>query len=173
MWQRFLDLIVAYKLGDLASIVGVAISIVGFVLTVWGVLKSRKAAERAEAAATAARDSIRIFDTTVDFASAITTLEELRRAHRAGQWPILPDRYAAVRKLLINVRASNPGLSEQQNKVIQQSLANLAVLEQTVERGLVAKSDPANPAKLNQILSQDIDELVAIFAELKMKNTGG
>lgn len=46
-------------IGDLASLAGVAISIVGFVVTVWNVRRSKSAAERAEAAANEARQAMR------------------------------------------------------------------------------------------------------------------
>jgi len=57
-----LNFITANKIGDLASLAGVVISLVGFAVTVVGVFRSKRASERAEAAARAARDSIRIFD---------------------------------------------------------------------------------------------------------------
>ncbi len=172
MWANTLIFISAYKIGDLASLAGVLISLVGFAVTVVSVLKSRRAAERAQIAAKAARDGIRLFETVVDFTQTISTLEELKRAHRYGQWQILPDRYAAVRKVLISLRTSNPGLTERQNTVIQEALSNLRLYETNVERGLSSGGAP-NAAKLNASLSRDIDDLVAVLGEIKMASTGG
>jgi hypothetical protein len=67
VWANTLIFISAYKIGDLASLAGVLISLVGFAVTVVSVLKSRRAAERAQIAAKAARDWIRLFETVVYF----------------------------------------------------------------------------------------------------------
>jgi hypothetical protein len=72
------------KVGDVASIAGVVISVIGFVVTVFGVFRSKAASEAAAAAATSARDSIRAFETIVDFTAAISRLEDLRLMHRSG-----------------------------------------------------------------------------------------
>jgi hypothetical protein len=94
-----------YGIADWASIVGIAISVVGFIFTLIGVSRSKRAAIQAAAAARAARDEIRLLDTIVDFSAAITTLEEIKRLHRQNDaWQILPDRYATIRKMLIQLR---------------------------------------------------------------------
>jgi len=74
----------------------------------------------------------------MDFTAAISRLEELKLAHRSGQWAVLPDRYAAVRKLLITIRTSNSDLTAKQQTAIQQALANLRSYETSVEKGLVS-----------------------------------
>jgi hypothetical protein len=172
LWERFLGFVAANKVGDLASIAGVLISVIGFGFTVVGVFQSRNAAERAETAARAARDTIRLFDMVVDFTEAISNLEDIKRAHRSGQWAMLPDRYAAIRKLLITLRTSNPSLTEDQNVVIQEALANLRLHETHIEKGLAAGASP-NAVKLNAAVSRDIDQLVQLLTELKMAKTGG
>ncbi len=77
--------------GDLASLAGVAISIVGFVVTVWNVRRSESAAERAEAAANEARRAMRIYQTVSDLASAIAIMEEVMRLHRHGEINLILD----------------------------------------------------------------------------------
>lgn len=77
-----------------------------------------------------------------------------------------------VRKVLISLRTSNPGLTERQNTVIQEALSNLRLYETNVERGLSSGGAP-NAAKLNASLSRDIDDLVAVLGEIKMASTGG
>src|SRR6266849_960441 len=97
-----------YHIGDLASIVGVAISVIGFIVTVWNVRRSKSAAERAEAAANEARSLVRGYQTIADFSAAIAIMEEIKRLHRTGQLDMLLDRYAALRKVLIGVRKLSP-----------------------------------------------------------------
>jgi hypothetical protein len=164
-------ILVLHHVGDLASVAAVCLSVVGFSFTIYGVFKSKSAAQRAEQAARSTRDSISLLDTVVDFAAAISILEEVKRLHRSGQWSVLPDRYASLRKILVTLRASSPKLSHNQRSAIQNALANLYALEGLVERSL---GDPSGlkPAKFNAVISRDVDELIAALAELKAAETG-
>jgi hypothetical protein len=169
-WSAALVWIVDHKIGDLASIAGVLISIVGFGLTVHGVRKSKNAAIRAEEAATAMRDSIRLLDTIIDFAAAISLLEEIKRLHRAQAWNALPDRYAALRKLLISVRRG-VDLRENQESMIQSAITNLLTIETQVEKAIGTNTSPS-VHKLNTLLSTDLDNLIAVLTDLKAEKSG-
>jgi hypothetical protein len=172
LWASFSSFLTEYRAGDIASIVGVVISVVGFAITLIGVFKSRSAAARAEEAAKAATQSIRQFEAVVDFSTAISVLEEIRRSQRQQQWHSLPDRYATLRKVLISVRASNPNLTEGQLLTIQSSLASLNAVEKAVEKALEGDTSP-KAARLNAIISREIDGLVTVLAELKAATSGG
>jgi hypothetical protein len=126
----------ANHLGDLSGILGVFISLIGFLITIIGVYKSQGAAERAEKAAKSTRESIQLLNSVVDFSAAISILEEIKRLHRREDWLLLPDRYASIRKLLISLRSSGPRLSDEQSTVIQTALANLRSIEEQVERAM-------------------------------------
>ena len=170
LWSEFLTRIADEHLGDLASIAGFAISIIGFGLAIYNVRRSRRAAERAQEAAQSARNSIRIFETLVDISAVIGMLEEMKRAHRNSQWAILPDRYAALRKILIGVRKSR-NLSDRHSAALQGAIVNLSDIEKAVEKAL--PNVPANShAKFNAALSENIDALAAVLAELKFGDTG-
>lgn len=162
--------IATYRIGDLASIAGVAISLVGFAVTVLNVRRSRSAAERAEAAANDARRLIRGYETITDFSAAIAIMEEIKRLHRVGQIDPLLDRYAALRKTLIEVRKMSPLANQNMDQVIQNAITTLAAMEDLVERARAARSAP-NFVQLNQRLSRDIDELYGVFVD--MKREGG
>ena len=171
MWASILAWLKDNQVGDLTGVLGIVISLIGFWVTVAGVVRSHRAAEQAAAAARSARESIRLFDTVVDFSSAIATLEEIKRAHRQAAWSMLPDRYAAIRKLLITLRAANGDLSEGHLSLIQNAIANLQDIEASVERALISPG-ALKPAKFNALLSEDIDNLVAVLTELKASKTG-
>jgi hypothetical protein len=172
LWQQFLTWVSGNKIGDLASIAGVVISLVGFAVTIWGVIRSKDAATRAEQAAKDTRDKIRLLDTVVDFSAAISTLEEVKRMHRSNEWALLPERYAAIRKLLISLRTSGPPLTDEQNVTIQGALANLREMEAHVERARESQTVPKS-AKFNVLVSTDIDNLLTVLNELKVARTGG
>ena len=171
-WHLLLGWITDHHIGDLASVAGVAISVIGFLVTIIGVFKSQGAAERAEQAAKETRESIRLLDSVVDFSSAISTLEEIKRMHRQGNWALLPDRYATIRKLLIALRNSGEALTDAQGAVIQSALVNLRSIEAQVERSL-RNADTLKPARFNALISDDVDNLVAVLTQLKSSKVGG
>jgi hypothetical protein len=117
--MSMLQWIAENHLGDLASLAGVAISLIGFVVAIWNIRRSKSAAERAEAAAMDAQRMIRVFEAVSDFSAAIALMEEIKRLHRTtGPIQILPDRYAALRKMLIGVRALNPTITVSQDGAV-------------------------------------------------------
>ena len=104
---------------DYASIVGLLVALVGFVITIIGVLGARRAAERAEWAARAARTRLLKLDAIGVISSVITTLEDVKRLHREGQWEVLPEKYGSARRSLIEVRSSDLYLDEGQVGLIR------------------------------------------------------
>lgn len=163
--MALLQSITDYHVGDLASIAGVAISLVGFLVTVLSVQRSKAAAFRAEAAANEARRMIRTFETVSDFSAAIALMEEIKRLHRAGQMEIVLDRYASLRKVLIGVRRLAPMLDDDGDSKIQNAVTTLATIEDLVER---TKAQGAAPdfVRINRLLSRDIDELHAVLVNM-------
>lgn len=152
-------------IGDLASLAGVAVSIFGFIVTVWNVRRSKSAAERAEAAANEARRAMRAYQTLSDFSAAIAIMEEIRRLHRLGQIDPLLDRYGALRKALIGVRKLSPALTESMEAQIQSAVATLATIEDIVERARAEGNSP-DFAELNHFLSIEIDGLHAVLIDM-------
>jgi hypothetical protein len=169
--ELFLQILTWLKEHELAStwadVSGFLIAIFGFGATLWNVSRSKKAAIKAQEAAQSARDSIRRFDTIVDFSTAIAVLEDIKRAHRdKGMSPVLPDRYAAIRKQLIVLRASSADLSDDHRSVIQDAIANLSVMEANVDKATASKTE-LSVAKFNSLISRDIDKLVDILTGMK------
>ena len=170
-YDLFLQWMEVNHVGDLSGVLGIVISIVGFGVTVAGVVRSQRAAEAAATAARETRDSVRLLDTVVEFSAAIAALEELKRLHREANWQILPDRYAHIRKLLATLRTTPILLTPVQKRVITQALINLRKMEDLVERHL-KKSSNLDGAKLNRTITDDIDSLLGVFNDLKSMNVG-
>jgi hypothetical protein len=168
-----MDVLIAWldqtRAGDIASIVGLLIAVVGFAITIRNVRASRAAAVRAEEAANQARRAIRFFDVVAEISTAIAAMEEIRRLHRDAAWPILPDRYNALRKSLITIRGSDLALSEDQQARIQAAIVYLAELERMVEVSLEEDKTPSNVARWNALASGHILELHSLLLELKSR----
>ncbi len=101
-----------------------------------------------------------------DFSATITTMNEIKRRHRDEAWVIRPDRYAALRNMLLSIRSMNPDLREEYRTVIQNALQQFNDIEKAVERSLVSNK-PLNRARLNAIVSVQVDRLIEILEEIK------
>jgi hypothetical protein len=157
--------------GDLASIAGVAISVIGFVATIVNVRRSKSAAERAESAAREARSTIRTFEALSEFSAAIAIMEEIKRLHRVGHVDILPDRYSALRKVLIGVRRLIPSINNDLDTKLRSAITALATMENYVE-GRISDKVPPDIPRLNSILSREIDGLQAALVDMTLASGG-
>lgn len=173
MYFGLVNWIRANGVADVTEVAGFIVTIVGFGFTFLGLWRTRRAAQQALAAARAARDGVHRFELVVDFGTAIATLEEIKRLQREGAWKILPDRYAAIRKILVQLRNTNIQMTDAQLSIIQSASANLGEIERHVERFLSGGSVPLRSAKLNAVISDHIDELVAVLTQLKVHEAGG
>ena len=171
MWATFFAWLRDNQVGDLTGLAGLAISLFGFAATLVGVYRSKAAAERAEQAARAARESIRFFETVVDFTAAIAMLEDIKRGHRQEQWGLLLDRYAAIRKVLVTLNTANADLTVEQRTAVRSALTNISAIERKVESEL---SEPTGlrSARFNRVVSRDIDRLQSVLVEIKIARTG-
>jgi hypothetical protein len=162
-------LIATYRLGDLASILGLLATLVGFAFTLWNVSRSKRAAEDAEKAVQRMREAITQTNTISEFSAAVVIMDEIKRLHRAAAWTVLPDRYSALKRSLITIRSANPSLSDNHKTVLQGAILHFTALEQKVEAVIASKSPPPNVAKLNKIVSSQIELLSEVLTELREK----
>lgn len=150
----------ACQWGNIASVVGVLLTIVGFSVTIYNVLRSKSIAE-------ATRDSISFYDAIADLAAASSIMDEIKRLQRHGIWAVVPDRYSELRRRLIAIKASHADLSEAQRQTLEATVQKFADLERRVERAISVNATPANPAKLNDIVSGQIDEVQTVLLSLQ------
>lgn len=149
--------------GDLASVIGAGLTLIGFLLTIIGVWRSKSAAEGAQRAAEAARASLAQYDAVADLSAATGFMDEIKRLQRLQAWPVLPDRYAELRRKLVALKSSAAQLTDAQRQVFQGAVEEFADLEQRIERWLSTGKTPPNPAKLNDIVSSQIDQVQAVL----------
>jgi hypothetical protein len=159
--------IVDNRLGDWASVLGIVITVVGFIATLINVARSKNAAEQAQLAVDRVRHDMKKMDTVSEIAAVLTTMEEIKRLHRKGEWEILPERYSALRKSLITIRCSTSNLTDDQQTTLQSAIGQFAALEKHVEELNIPNGDKPDVPKLNGIVSRQIDRLHETFTEIK------
>lgn len=153
--------------GSISSILGFVITIFGFGFTIYKVLKVKKAAESAEFAAKSMYDGIRQLDTLSDLSSVLETMTEIKRLQREKSWKVVQDRYSSARKKLILVKSTHPNLSDQHKRKLQSAIQYLSDLEATTEKGLANPEFLPEFLSLNTLISEQIDYLTEVIAELK------
>jgi ribosomal protein S13 len=153
--------------GDIASVVGVFVSVIGFCITIWGVLRSKSAAQKAKEEVLKVRESISNMDTVMEFSAAVTVMDEIKRLHRAAAWAILPDRYSALKRLLISIKANNSDLSDEHKTALQSAIQNFTDIEKRVERTLSSEAEVPSVPALNAIVSTQLDRLFEVLASIR------
>jgi len=154
-------------IGDIASVVGAIIGLIGFVIIIINVRSSRKAAMQAENAVLKVRVDIQRLHSVEDFSSALAAMTEIKTLHRQQIWQLLPERYSALRKSLISIRATTPDLSEDQKTTLQNAIHNFSTMEADVEKFLADGSESPDVARFNIAVSRQFDRLQQILVEIK------
>ena len=157
----------AYRLGDHASIIGLAVALVGFALTIWAAWRAKSAAEMAAAAARRARDDLLAFQSTMSLAGVVSEIEGLKAMHRAGRWAELPDRYSTLCATLASIRSRNPSLTRIHDARIQLAITELRRIEHRIDASLAGAGDAIDVAALNRVLSELLDALRKTLHELE------
>ena len=149
--------------GNIASVAGLIVSMVGFWFAIAQIRRSRTAAEAAREAANAARDRIAANLTIADLTRASDRIQELKELHRVQAWSRVLDRYPEVRRSLVEIRERHPGLTPQQLGILQNAVSQISIMEGEVETALAGNSAPSG-TRFNPILSRiqlTLDEAVA------------
>lgn len=169
--ETFNVFIEQHKLADYASLLGVMISLVGFGVTIVNLKVAKSAAKRAEIAANAAQQSIRLFDTVADASRVVSMLDEAKRLNRAKEWKVLLDRLADIKKVLIAINIENKFLNDAQTKSIQSSITQLTTMENTLEKSIANSAEPEDPVQIAKIISKQIQKIHTVLIELKQDRT--
>ena len=89
-------------IAGVASIVGVLVSIVGFIFTILQVGKVNTAARAAKEAAEDVRRNMIRLSTVTECSQALSIMDELRKLHRLDTTvQHLPERYSTLKRLLV------------------------------------------------------------------------
>jgi len=165
--DEIIKYVVDHHWGDVASVLEVIIAVIGFIVTIVSVTRSKKAAQRAEQAVLKIRDEMLKVDTIAEFSAAIASMDEIKRLHRENAWSVLPDRYSALKKVLISIRSVNPDMPDHHKTVFQNAIQHFSNFENQIETVIATNSNPPNVPKLNQIISRQIDRLIEVLVEMK------
>ena len=157
-----LDFSDVLNLGSWASIVALVISLIGFGIIIYNVIKTRSISLQV-------RNGLRRTDTVLQFSSALSLMEEIKILQRKAAWDILPDRYSSLRKTLVSIKQSNPDMSDEHSRRVQSTISSLSSIEHEIEICIFQGTLPADVPRLNRTMSAQIDRLQPILVEISNK----
>lgn len=153
-------------IGELSSIIGLLVGIIGFLIIIFNVRKSKESAEEAMQLSKQVRSDILKADLVAVFALVFSGIEEIKILQRKEDWGVLPEKYSSLRISLISMRAIYKDFSDEQMKIIQSAVTSFRSLEQQIEKCLYRGVEPDIP-KLNTILSKQLDKLQPIIIDIR------
>lgn len=168
--ENIQEFITTYQIGDIASIFGLLVAVIGFSATIYNVVKSKSAAIRAEQAADKAVASVQIFQAVSDISKVISILDEIKRLNRVKEWKVLLDRYSTLRSLIVEIKAANPDLSEGKKIQLQSAIQHAANLENKIETATAKGEEPDGIPQMNKIISNVVETLSTLLVEIKIAN---
>ena len=152
---------------DIANYLGLFFTIIGFIITIAAVKKSQKASEEAKKEVIKVREDIKKIDAVNDLSTAIAMIEEIRTLQRDSRWVYLPDRFSALKKLLISIKKTYPDLTDSQKAIIQGTLQHITDIDHKIESSVRNKTEPTNIPKINMLLSEQKDDVYEMLVELR------
>lgn len=160
----------AGKWGDVASVVSVLITLVGFLWTLIALARSKSAAKRVAEAVADVQKQLSIQGLSVDLAALMSEIEEIKHLHRLGVWQAMPTRYTSVRKQLLTIKETCPVLTKSQKSSLQGVLQQMQAISDAVETALAAKRAPQDAASLTRIASAQGDKLTSVLLQIQQSN---
>jgi hypothetical protein len=149
------------------GLLGLVLTVAGFSITLVGVYRARRAADLAKEAVQSATAALAHHEAIADLASATSVMDEIKRLQRQQAWAILPDRYGELRRRISTIRVSYASLLDTERQTLQASIEVLARLERKIEKAAAANGPPPNPAKLNEIVSGELDAIQSVLLRIQ------
>ena len=156
-------------LGNVVGILGLAVSVAGFIYTLKQVRTAVSSAKAAKDASEATQREVNKIDAIIEFSTVIALMEEIKRHHRGANYYILPDRYSTVKDKLVKLRGMYPNITVAQKTGLQDAIQHFKTMEDSIERGLARKRPSVNVSTANEIISDQIDFLNELLIEIKSK----
>lgn len=136
-------------------------TVVGLAVTVWQVVRARKAAEESKDAASTARtasvktrDAIHGVLTVADLQRSIGYIQELKEFHRYENWAVCLNMYHILRESLAHIRARLPTQEAIQSLKLREAIDQMKVMEDNVDDALKHNTAPTASEKFNKTLNE-------------------
>lgn len=167
MWNATIDIINKYYIGDLASIAGLGVALIGFTATLINVFRSKKAAEQAREYAAGMKKYMSQFDATKELTESISILSEIKRLMAKGDWKNILEKFINVRIKVVGIKESLPDLQDEQKTLMQSVIQSTRIIEGTIAYYKENEEETEDSKKLYLETSKIIDKLQKVQFSLR------
>jgi len=151
------DFIQAYRVGEWASIISLAISLITFAI----LLATKKDVK-------AVKESVRRNTAIVDCAIILNQLQQLQEllfSHQ-NRWERLQERFTAIAAQYVAIKAQQPNLEAEQITFMEKAIEEMNDLRSEATRLRLGKQSELNVERADGILSRHINRIQDLFAGL-------
>ena len=150
-----------------ASIIGVFISLIGFIVLILKVIRMKSAAKNTQNAVIAVTKDIKRIDTVSDLTAALTEMDEIKTMHLRKEFNELPKQYSKLRKKLITIRKVYPNITNQESTEIQKAILLFKQMENELIVYLYKNETPEGITTQYKRVNTLIDDLHAMLISIK------
>ena len=150
--------------GDLATLVGILVSLGGLGWAIKEARGARTASEAARAAASETRDQIAHHLQTVDLQRAIGLIERIKTLHDNGRWEASTELYQTLSEMLSDVIARCPENQADGREKLMTARSTIRQIENRVRQRVSRPITENDRARWNRRLSSiqsDLEELAS------------
>lgn len=165
--QKLFTFIQNYYIGDIASIIGLLITFIGFFFTILNTFKSKSAAENTEKEVHRIRESISKQNALINISSGLNMINEIKKLNRTQNWDILVDRYTELRHFLINLKEEYPQTNTLHLSLLQNAITQTKSIQNKIETYLYHPEKQPDIGKINKTISKIMDDLQVLIQNLK------
>ncbi len=144
------------------AIIGLVITIVGFLITGITAVKALKIAK-------GIKSKVIAIDSVSDLTKAHTIIDEISRYLRSRTWLGLPERCTALRHILVAVKSSNASLSDEHQKILRKAISTVQAIEQKISANIQTGLTEIEANKTDGILIKVSDSLNTLNIQVKQK----
>ena len=157
--------------GLVVGAIGLVVSAAAFIVAVWQIRKTQTAAESAAQAATEAREVVQRVTSVSAMSQATVLISSLIDIIRDGRWQRAIDRYAPLRKLLIDVEVRLPPEKRgDTGKKLAHAIGQLSIMEDESGKAIIERTEIDAVGFQSMLLSIQND-MNKVHAELEQELT--
>ena len=151
--------------GSVASLAGVAVSLVGLAIAIWHIMKLRGETRAARQAAEETRRALELENAGINLARVNERIEGLKELHRRNETARALDYNAEIRRLIIQTGVRHPRISVRQRSILRQAVDQLTRMANEIEGNSGTLEQPLI-ARHNATLSEIQNTLTEIESQL-------
>lgn len=161
-WRAMLFLYLKEHYGDVASVGGLLVSFFGFVVTILGVSKAKKAAEDARKAAREAVSRIKSQILVGEISSCLQIFKDIDEGCTARNWNVVMEGCGKARMVLPKILV-HQALDDSEKKSIRIAIDQLGNLSPYVQK--IRNSEP--PRDVSAPKMKEIHEMIIQFVQIQ------